>query len=201
MHFSSQMPVQCEIFPVLTQSRITAPISSFLRLIEGVHSPLPDFQKALSSCYVTDISQYRCNKTAHEVVIVRMKYSGVDVDAPDTHTTRYYRFDRFREQSRQREPDNGFSKLIEQTVEGSISSLKSYQRHDQVKVSDELINDALGVLSTKYDLVREFGVKQGTMSILEALVIADTISELSQHYTIFVHMCHSGRPTSSSFSK
>ncbi|KAH7054677.1 hypothetical protein BKA62DRAFT_818108 [Auriculariales sp. MPI-PUGE-AT-0066] len=78
--------------------------------------------------------------------------------------------------------------MSEQTVDRCISLLRSYLRRDQVKMSDTLHDDT-GVLRGDYELVREFDVPCGCLTILEALVVANSISDVSPRYTVLTHTC------------
>ncbi|KAH7089343.1 hypothetical protein BKA62DRAFT_761818 [Auriculariales sp. MPI-PUGE-AT-0066] len=59
---------------------------------------------------------------------------------------------------------------------------------DAVQISDQLMDKRVGLLSNHDSLVREFSVTRGIMTILEAVVFADTLSELSNRYTEAIQM-------------
>ncbi|KAH7100912.1 hypothetical protein BKA62DRAFT_208922 [Auriculariales sp. MPI-PUGE-AT-0066] len=116
-----------------------------------------------------------------------MEYTATGEQVTDD-ATRYFRLDRYQDETHRQGAENTASRMSEQTVDRCISSLRSYLRRDQIKVSDTLYDDT-GVLRGDYELVREFDVPCGCLTILEALVVANSISDVSPRYTVLIHTC------------
>ncbi|KAH7100914.1 hypothetical protein BKA62DRAFT_705270 [Auriculariales sp. MPI-PUGE-AT-0066] len=170
--------VTCSIYPVLDSTLISANVQEFLNLISQVHSHRIDYLKQLDSCLVSRVSHYRLDAQGHEVVVLHMVYSS----AGNSSNARYFRLERFRD-----DPPNRESLAC--SIDLATSPSRTIERLDTVFVSDALQGGAYELLSPKYQIVREFDIPPGTLTILEALVIAQTLSDLSNRYTLFVHMC------------
>ncbi|KAH7100925.1 hypothetical protein BKA62DRAFT_209538 [Auriculariales sp. MPI-PUGE-AT-0066] len=103
--------------------------------------------------------------------------------------TRFFRLERFRVDTTQdaaRSGTRGWSKLSFDTISAASQSTEP---RDSVRVSDQLSGIEGSVLPKDYKLVCEFNVATGTITLLEALVIADTLSKRLIKYSNLVHMC------------
>ncbi|KAH7100906.1 hypothetical protein BKA62DRAFT_705245 [Auriculariales sp. MPI-PUGE-AT-0066] len=173
--YDHMMPVRRSIYPVLDSRPLVSSIRRFLELVEGVHSPDNDFDERLDRCFVTSISHYRAKRSDQEAIILRMEYSEMDVGVE----TRFYRLERFRaNQSKKARSSNWLQQSLSQPSLMPNSGLDALQ-----------ISDQLGLLTKHDSLVREFSVTRGIMTILEAVVFADTLSELCIRYTEVIQMC------------
>ncbi|KAH7054678.1 hypothetical protein BKA62DRAFT_818110 [Auriculariales sp. MPI-PUGE-AT-0066] len=145
-----------------------------------------DFFERLERCTVTKITHYRSkSRQAHELVVLEMTYRGDD----GIEETRLFRLDRFRIDflmGSERRAPRGWTKLSYKMLR---AALQSSDRHDSVTVSDRLTGRTGGVITEDHRIVREFDIPRGKVSLLEALVIADTLHASTLEYSNLVHIC------------
>ncbi|KAH7100941.1 hypothetical protein BKA62DRAFT_705384, partial [Auriculariales sp. MPI-PUGE-AT-0066] len=158
------VPTRMSIFPLLMPTATAQSLRELLEQIGLVNSPLLDYPKKIDECFVTQVGQYRCQKSnsAHELVVLTMEF--MDLRTGDVFK-RHFRLE-------------GAWKG------GKLFSMSRQSVLDQVQTSDELIDDTHGIMKSEYELVREFAVSRGTLPVIDALVLGDTLSELSERYTI-----------------
>ncbi|KAH7100942.1 hypothetical protein BKA62DRAFT_797672 [Auriculariales sp. MPI-PUGE-AT-0066] len=114
-----------------------------------------------------------------------MTYRGDD----GIEETRLFRLDRFRIDflmGSERRAPRGWTKLSYKMLR---AALQSSDRHDSVTVSDRLTGRTGGVITEDHRIVREFDIPRGKVSLLEALVIADTLHASTLEYSNLVHIC------------
>ncbi|KAH7100932.1 hypothetical protein BKA62DRAFT_705346 [Auriculariales sp. MPI-PUGE-AT-0066] len=178
-----KMPTTTEVFPVLASTTYRASICALLSVICGVTSGMPDYDTHIDQCSVIRVGHYRCSSdNSHELVALTMEYSAPDLE-PEL---RYLRLDRTRDSKH----DKGwFPTISREVVQASTSISQSYTSNDGVYISDRLTDDHRGIMGKDYKLVRAFEVERGTLPIIDALVLADTLSNTFKRYTILVQMC------------
>ncbi|KAH7100924.1 hypothetical protein BKA62DRAFT_705323 [Auriculariales sp. MPI-PUGE-AT-0066] len=170
------------IYPVLDAVLISADIAEFLELISKVNSSTVDYYERLDDCYITRVAHYRYNDYNHEIIILHM----ISCGAGNSEDTRYFKLERFRADAATRRRWNLFA-----SVETSASSCSNFNPLDMVAVSDVLHRDehGHGLVPAHYKLVRELELPRSTLTVLEALVVAKTLTDICKSYTIFVYTC------------
>ncbi|KAH7100929.1 hypothetical protein BKA62DRAFT_209666 [Auriculariales sp. MPI-PUGE-AT-0066] len=177
------MPTSIEVFPVLATTPYRGSIGEILHYIRGVTSSLLDYDMHIDQCFVTHIGHYRCtSNTSHELVALTMDYSVSD----GTKETRYLRLDRTRDSKH----DKGWLSMVSRdAVHVASSPCQSFDSNDSVYISDHLVEDTRGIMGKDYKLIRTFEVRSGTLPIIDALVLANTLSNIFERYTMHIQMC------------
>ncbi|KAH7100936.1 hypothetical protein BKA62DRAFT_209748 [Auriculariales sp. MPI-PUGE-AT-0066] len=177
------MPTSTEIFPVLASTPYKASTCALLSVIRSVTSGLPDYNTKIDQCFVVRVGHYRSSSdNSHELVALTMEYSGPGLEP----VRRYLRLDRTRDSKH----DKGWLPTVSRDVfQASTSPSQPYTSNDGVYISDRLTDDHRGIMDKDYKLVRAFEVERGTLPIIDALVLANTLSNMFKRYTILVQMC------------
>ncbi|KAH7100915.1 hypothetical protein BKA62DRAFT_705281 [Auriculariales sp. MPI-PUGE-AT-0066] len=163
------------IHPILdVQSSFSGEIHEILYLISSVKSSDAGFEQRLRDCHVAHVEHHRSKQSAHELIVMIMNYrSSISPASSGDTKTRYLRLERFRKDS-----EGGSSRLWSRASRIPSASINA-QRADIVKLAASL--DEIGI-TDKYDLVRKFDVPPNKLTILEALVYANTLSGASTKY-------------------
>ncbi|KAH7100922.1 hypothetical protein BKA62DRAFT_705320, partial [Auriculariales sp. MPI-PUGE-AT-0066] len=166
------------IHPILDgKSSFSAEIPDTLRLIGSVPCRDPRYGERLARCQVVRVTHYRNLKefSPHELVVLEVRYEQRSNAGEGVSHNRYLRLERFRKDS-ERSSNRLSSDML------SVS--KKTQKADMIKVATSLDD----ILSGEYGVVREFDVPSEKLTVLEALVFADTLSTVSTSYSI-IQMC------------
>ncbi|KAH7100905.1 hypothetical protein BKA62DRAFT_757713 [Auriculariales sp. MPI-PUGE-AT-0066] len=188
MLHSQPMPVPAsgEIYPVLVSGAYSHLLHAFVDEVRTVKSSFYDYLARIDRCHVIEVGHYRSKgKTCHEFVALTMRYMEPETGAP---FTRYFRLDRYRAEDKSSEKGSVVTKST-QSLEITSSLSLDYQNWDKVLVSHELVHDTLGIMKNNYQEVRKFTIQPGTLPIIDALVLAHTLSVMFGSYTMLVRMC------------
>ncbi|KAH7100939.1 hypothetical protein BKA62DRAFT_705378 [Auriculariales sp. MPI-PUGE-AT-0066] len=177
-YYGPEMSTSNTIFPVLTTNPYRGSIGGILQLILDVHSSLLDYDEQIDRCFVTHVGHYRSTShDSHELVALTMDYSLSD----GTKERRYLHLDRT---STLQQGQRFFSMLTP-----FFRAPTSLNDKVSVFISDRLVDDSRGIIGNEYQLVRTFEVRSGTLPIIDALVLADTLSKMVESYTLHIEMC------------
>ncbi|KAH7100923.1 hypothetical protein BKA62DRAFT_705322 [Auriculariales sp. MPI-PUGE-AT-0066] len=172
------------VYPVLDdQTPFSGEIPNTLKLLASVRCRDGGFEQRLKNCHIVRIMHYRLLKetSPHELILLEMVYK-YTAPSGDKSYTRIVRLERFRKLKDFKTSGGLFWRNASNSSIPSTS--KTAQPADTVKIGTSLMD----VQANDYVMVRAFGVPSGQLSILEALVFADTLSSVSTKYTI-VQMC------------